>query len=71
MMTDRHRYRHEVDRLLGAIGERVSELQRLRERGVRAPGLVDRESELARMRSRLAALISQGTDPSGQIALRR
>jgi hypothetical protein len=70
-MSDRHRYRHEVDRLLGAIGERVSELQRLRERGVRAPGLVDRETELAGMRSRLAALISRSTATSRQIALPR
>jgi hypothetical protein len=63
-MTDRHRYQHEVNRLLDAIADRVAELEALRVRGVRGLGLADRETEVQKMRRKLAALVSQSADRS-------
>jgi hypothetical protein len=60
-MTARHRYQYEVDRLLEAIGARVSELNGLRARGVGGRALADQEGELAKMRRRLETLVSRQT----------
>jgi hypothetical protein len=57
-VTDRARYRKEVERLLEQIRERVEELQLLKVRGALAPALRDRKRELKQTRKELAALVA-------------
>lgn len=55
-MTDRVRYRREVERLLAQITEKTRELQVLKAYGARAAALRDKKQELKRIRMELAAM---------------
>jgi len=55
-VTDRTRYRREVERLLGQISERTRELDLLKARGARGAALRQRKLELKRVRMELAAV---------------
>jgi hypothetical protein len=62
MSNDRRRYQHEVARLLEAIRLAVTDLYRLRARGIGGRGLADHENELSKLRNNLATLISARFD---------
>ena len=51
-------YRHEVERLLQQIGDRMQELRLLKVRGARDAALRDAKEELRRTRKELAALVA-------------
>ncbi len=55
-MTDRARYRREVERLLQQITEKTRELQLLKTYGARNAALKERKQELKRIRMELAAM---------------
>jgi len=55
-MTDRARYRKEVERLLGQIAERTRELNLLKAHGARAAALREPKRELKKARMELAAV---------------
>jgi len=55
-MSDRARYRREVERLLEQITERTRELHLLKAYGARAAALREKKQELKRIRMELAAV---------------
>lgn len=57
--SDLRRYQREVEVLLDQIRGHVSELQRLKAAGARAPALAERKRELGRVRSRLAEVVGE------------
>lgn len=54
---DRRFHQRKVSALLGKIGARVDELERLRARGVRGRALSAIEAEITDLRERLAAVV--------------
>jgi len=57
-MTDRHTYQREVENLLAQIENDRHDLRLLKVAGVRGALLRERKAELARVQSRLAAIVS-------------
>jgi hypothetical protein len=55
-VSDRARYRRDVERLLEQIKEKTRELQVLKAYGARSAALAERKRELKRVRMELAAL---------------
>lgn len=55
-MTDRARYRREVERLLAQIAERTRELNLLKAHGARGAALREPKRELKKIRMELAAM---------------
>ena len=63
-MTDRARYRKEVERLLAQIAERTRELNLLKAHGARGPALRDPKRELKKVRTELASLTAVAAVPA-------
>jgi hypothetical protein len=56
--SQRQARQREVESLLEQIRRRVLVLQRLQQRGARAPAVTEREQEVDRLRRRLARLVA-------------